>query len=265
MIKRFTAVTGGSLLALALVVAGAQGCGSDNKAGTGQTGTGGTGGSHTTGGAGTTGSTIQQLCDQACTKVGTCYADAGIPVDDIVATCKSSCTANAEPTNGTTCTNASAIIAAEQACLNKSCDQLQACFDAVPACEGGSTGTGGSTTGAAGHGGSTGAAGHGGSTGAAGAGGSTGAAGTGAAGNPGTGGGSAGAWTCVEASGSCSCAMTTAGGAGTIPACTGSYDCCYTVGSGASISCGCVGSVTSVQCATVATAAGATVVAHCPP
>lgn len=230
MAKRFTAITGGTALALALVFAALQGCGGGSDK-TGSAGHNGGGGS--TGGGGTTGGTIQQVCEQFCDKLGTCFAvDAGIPIDTVVAGCKSSCSSGAQTSGGAQCTNANAILSAWQACLQGTCDDLETCSYAIPACQGG--GAGGSTGGAGSHG---------------------------AAGNSGGGGSSAGGWGCVEVSGSgCVCNAALSGGT-----CTGSYGCCYTMGTGASQSCNCVATVSATDCGPTVAAIGATVAAHCPP
>ncbi len=138
MAKRFTAITGGTALALALVFAALQGCGGGSDK-TGSAGHNGGGGS--TGGGGTTGGTIQQVCEQFCDKLGTCFAvDAGIPIDTVVAGCKSSCSSGAQTSGGAQCTNANAILSAWQACLQGTCDDLETCSYAIPACQGGGAG-----------------------------------------------------------------------------------------------------------------------------
>ena len=81
MAKRFTAITGGTALALAFVFAALQSCSSGGD----KTGAGGN-----TGGGGTNGGNVQQVCEQFCNKLGTCFADAGIPTHSVVASCKSS-------------------------------------------------------------------------------------------------------------------------------------------------------------------------------
>jgi pilus assembly protein FimV len=258
MSKSFRALIGGTVLALACAVAGLEGCSSGGDG----DGAGGSGGGHaggnrggSTGAAGFTGNP-QQLCERACEKIGTCYADAGVPVDTVVASCKSNCGQGTSPSDGgQPCTNANAIVAASQACLAKSCDELQPCLEAIPECEGGGSGAAGSS-GAAGHpgvGGSSGAAGH------PGVGGSSGGAGTsGVAGSPGSGGSSASTWSCTEVASGCAC-VPTAGGASA--SCAASYDCCYLV---PNTLCNCAASIPANQCQTVATVSGGTVVARCP-
>jgi hypothetical protein len=98
-------------------------------------------------------------CKQACNKfVSVCYPDAGDFFN-----CDSSCTPrDGGGTGGSNCTNASEMSAAYKACLEKNtCDELMACYRAVPPCQGGGTGSGGSggTGATGGTGGSTGGAG----------------------------------------------------------------------------------------------------------
>ena len=104
------------------------------------------------------------LCKQACNKLVGCY-DGGLPVN-----CDTQCTQTDGGGGGTTCTNQAEITAAYKACLDKSCGELVACFEKIPACQGGTT-----TTGTGGAGGSTGGAG---GTGGAGTGGTAGSGGT---------------------------------------------------------------------------------------
>lgn len=126
------------------------------------------------GGCGSSGSNsgnFTALCMQYCNK---CFASSGAA---ILQACTSSCISQGMQMS--TCTNASAIGAAAQTCLNMStCDESNTCFETnIPACQGGATG---GSTGATGSGGSTGtgAAGHAGATG--------GTTGTGTAGTGGT-------------------------------------------------------------------------------
>jgi pilus assembly protein FimV len=246
MSKSFRTIIGGTVLALACAFGGLEGCGSGGD-GDGAGGRGGGNGGGSTGAAGLTGN-AQQLCEQGCEKVGTCNADAGVPVSSVVAVCKMNCQQSTSPSGGgQTCTNANAIVAAGQACLAKSCDELLSCLEAIPECEGGGSGAAGSS-GAAGHpgvGGSSGAAGH------------VGIGGSGVAGSPGTGGSSSSTWSCTEVASGCAC-VPTAGGAST---CAVSYDCCYAVPNAL---CNCVVGIPANQCSTVADISGGTVVTRCP-
>src|SRR5882724_2206697 len=108
-------------------------------------------------------SELAGLCDQSCNKVVQCIGDAGAFADQILANCKASCTS---PDGGTqTCTNAAALVPAAKACLAMSdCAAFEACAQSLPACQTGTSGTGGSSGG--GQGGSSGG-GQGGSSGGA--------------------------------------------------------------------------------------------------
>jgi hypothetical protein len=133
MSRQFAAAVGGAALAL-MAIAGAaggvQGCGSSGGAGR----DGGSGGS-----AG--GGDLRALCNQSCDKVGTCFADAGVPVDPVIAQCKNQCQTQSQ---GQACSNASEVTAAVRACLDKPCgEEFDTCLGALPPCEGAGGGTGG--------------------------------------------------------------------------------------------------------------------------
>jgi hypothetical protein len=132
------------------------------------------------------------LCSQACEKeVPLCAPGATAAVTaQAVTLCKASCPTTVA--GGTSCTNLAAIVAAYQACLDKTtCADLTDCAGTIPACVGGggSGGThGGGGVGGAGTGGTTGGGSGGASAGAAGAPGAGGAATSGSGGNTGVGG-----------------------------------------------------------------------------
>ena len=92
------------------------------------------------------------LCEMVCDKGLACTPDAGTDGQQALTICKKNC-ASQVPT--TTCTNASAIASAIQACLPMACGAYLECLTTVPACQ---TGTGG-TTGGGGNGGTGGAGG----------------------------------------------------------------------------------------------------------
>jgi hypothetical protein len=150
--KTFT-VVGGLLMALGFFAGSLQGCGSsaaDNKA----------------------------LCKKACDKTLMCNPELAPFLTDCEAQC-----ATRMGTSSMPCKNESTIIAKFNECSAKPCDAYQACVMAIPACEGGSTGTGGTTTGTGGKGGSGGSTtGTGGSTSGSGGSGGSNADGSAAAG-----------------------------------------------------------------------------------
>ena len=225
-----------ALIGLVVVLYGCDSGG--NKTGTAGT-SGGAGHGGITGGGGTGGT--EAFCTQACEKIGTCRADAGIPVQDIVDSCKTACHTNVNPPGSVICTNESEIVAASEACLQRSCAEIQTCLDDVPACHAGVGGSGGGAAGAAGTGG------RGGSPGAGGV--------------PGTGGSGATGWSCLEYTTGCVCAMSSNPG----PGCTAVFSCCYTTGSGQGQTCTCLKALDAPTCAATIPATGSQIVAHCPP
>ena len=102
-------------------------------------------------GGGSSSSDPVALCKSGCDKaISLCFADAGVDTATLKASCQSSCTSQSA-SNPKNCTNSSAIISAYNTCLAKTtCDELQSCTASIPACEGGSTGTGGSSGGGTG-------------------------------------------------------------------------------------------------------------------
>ena len=74
------------------------------------------------------------LCNKTCDKLSSlCFADAGAFGDSAKTTCMSSCTTKTTSTGTTTCTNASASLAAYQACVDRvdtTCDQFTTCLAA---------------------------------------------------------------------------------------------------------------------------------------
>jgi hypothetical protein len=213
MSKRLATILGGVVLALGLFAGGIQGCG---------------------GGGGT-----KALCDDFCNKGVSCIPDASAAMTDpILAQCKQTCTTN----TGTQCTNSSAIIAAAKACLDVTCDQLEACSETIPECQGGGGGSGGGS----------------GSGGASGTGGTNGSGGT-----NGTGGsGGTGAWSCAEdLTSGCGC---TRSSGGTQTTCAGTWSCCSLSGSGASETCICSNLATD-PCNSFVSGGNGTKVSTCPP
>lgn len=89
------------------------------------------------------------LCQSGCDRFTTVCADTlGTFAAQTATTCKATCVTEAPAVNS--CTNGSAIIAAYQACLNKTvCADLTTCFMTIPACVGGTSRDGGSGTGGA--------------------------------------------------------------------------------------------------------------------
>jgi hypothetical protein len=119
------------------------------------------------------------LCTQACQKLEMCLLDAS--ASSSMSQCMSQCStagAGGASGQGTTCTNASQIETAYNACLKMDCSQIVSCLSSVPQCQTSGTGTGGTTgaAGATGKGGTSGAAGATGSGGTSGAAGASGAA-----------------------------------------------------------------------------------------
>jgi hypothetical protein len=136
MSKKVTALIGGLVASLALVVVATQGCGSSGGSGD-----------------------YKALCMQGCDKVVSCTPDAdATTVSQLRTACNANCNAD------TNCSNQSARVSAAKACLAMSdCAAFEACGATIPACQT-TTGTGGSGTGAGGSGGSgTGGSGTGGS------------------------------------------------------------------------------------------------------
>ncbi len=132
-------------------------------------------------GSGSSGS-IAASCMKGCMTAVPCLADAGFP--ETISTCVQECEANAKSADGGTCTNEAQIDQAGEACAAKTnCTELEACFEALPACQ--TTGGTGGTSGAGNTGGASSTGGtSGGSTGGT-SGGSTG----GTSGGAGSGGG----------------------------------------------------------------------------
>jgi hypothetical protein len=125
MSRKLTALIVGVVASLALVAGTMQGCGSSSS-----------------------GTSNVALCEMVCDKVLECNPDAGTAGQQTLMLCKQNC-ASQVPT--TTCTNASAITSAIQACLPMACGAYLECLTGVPPCQGGTGGTGGSTgTGGAG-------------------------------------------------------------------------------------------------------------------
>jgi len=132
MSKKVTALIGGLVASLALVVVTTQGCGSSSGGGD-----------------------YKALCMQGCDKVISCTPDAdATTVSQIRTACEANCNAD------TNCSNQSARVSAAKACLAMSdCAAFESCGATIPACQsttgtGGSTGAGGSGTGGSGTGGS---------------------------------------------------------------------------------------------------------------
>jgi len=134
MSRKLSALIVGAVASLALVAGAMQGCGSSSSSGNNYT----------------------ALCQQGCEKSVAC-ADAGAAGADALAACKSACMSS--QTGTTTCSNASAIASAYQACLNMAdCTAYMDCLGTIPPCQ--------MTSGTGGAGGSTGTGGGGGSSGA---------------------------------------------------------------------------------------------------
>ena len=87
---------------------------------------------------------LTALCKEGCTKgIDLCFADAGVDTTSAKALCETSC-ANSTKTNGASCTNTDAIIAAYQLCQAKTeCKMYQDCIEALPECM--TTGAGGNS------------------------------------------------------------------------------------------------------------------------
>jgi hypothetical protein len=131
MSKKVTALIGGLVASLALVVVATQGCGSSSGSGD-----------------------YKAICMQGCDKVISCTPDAdAATITQLRTSCEASCNQQ--------CSNQSARVTAGKACLAMSdCMAFETCgATTIPACQmttgtGGSTGAGGSGTGGSGTGGS---------------------------------------------------------------------------------------------------------------
>lgn len=190
------------------------------------------------GGGGGSSKSPQALCTEGCDKFIMCYsAELGAMAELFKSTCRSTCTSQMPTSGGQPCTNQSAVIAAYESCLSKTCDQFEACLETIPECQGGSAG--GGTGGASG-------------------------GGTGGSGTPSGSGGSSGGssnWSCTEQAGTgCQCVVSQAASG----SCS-SYECCFLTELGTTRSCLCATAVTAAQCSIAAQAAGGTVVSSCPP
>jgi len=117
MSRKLTALIVGVVASLAVMAGTIQGCGSSNN-----------------------GTSNVALCEMVCDKGLACTPDAGSEGQQALAICKQNC-ASQVPT--TTCTNASAISSAIQACLPMACGAYVECLGTVPACQTGTGGNGG--------------------------------------------------------------------------------------------------------------------------
>jgi hypothetical protein len=226
MSSRTLSIFGGSVFALALAVGALQSCG---------------GGSSST--------DYASLCMKGCAKTVACLADAGFT--ETQSACEQTCNSSTK----TTCTNQTAIVNAYNACLSDSdCTTFQACVEAVPPCEGGSSGSGGTGSGGTGAatGGTTGAGGTG--TGAGGTIG-TGGTGTGAGGTTGTGGSGTGTGGTTGAGGTAA----TGGKGGT----TGAGGTTASGGTGGSVPAACSNCVKLDACCTAGTGTSCGLAAIC--
>ena len=93
-------------------------------------------------GGGGSSSSNQAICNSVCQKYAACTPDGGAL---IAASCMAGCASQVGSTSTTTCTNASAIASAANACLAMTdCMAFETCFTTIPDCQAGaSTGTGG--------------------------------------------------------------------------------------------------------------------------
>jgi hypothetical protein len=70
----------------------------------------------------------QAVCNDTCDKAGQC----GAPADQVTA-CRNVCSQVGDTNNN--CKNANDILDCAENCLNKACDQVQACAAACPQCQ----------------------------------------------------------------------------------------------------------------------------------
>jgi len=128
-----------------LAVSAVSNCGGGGGSSTG-TGGGGGASAHGTGGVAGAADPVA-LCKQTCDAyISLCFPDAGVLGTTAKGICEGACSTGASGT----CTNASAIASAYQACLSQTtCSGIMSCQMNAPACAGGA-GTGGAAGGGTG-------------------------------------------------------------------------------------------------------------------